>query len=666
MKSENKRGQQIWGGVFITLALLLYAVLFVGLATGRPELEKPWQQLNRISLKPALVESVPANRLLSLPATKWVARLVNPPAVCLLLVGAAWFWNGRKRIGAWMYGILAGYFAAASALYFAAVYLARGKQAIPSNYLLTVTLAAAFFLAMAGLFLWRAGMLARQAKALETGAGLAAQKPAASAGTSAPVKAQTRPRSVAVCNVLQAGAEARRVWQFDARKSNFRLNHEHAAHAGEPLPAHLIRKSWGSLFQPKLNVAWLPPGTAFLRVERFPQTTLEETRTMVELQLEKLSPIPVTQAVWTLHVLPPSACPPRSDGSAQSGAKADSLQTVVVTIAERKAVEEFLGRLEGQGYMADWLEVPMLDQLQAVSPGEDGAWIYPEPQSGQNTALVAWWCGGVLQSVDYVIVPSGEDRAAVLKDQLVQTAWAGEMEGWLTAPPRWHLVTDADTAAEWQPLLRQGLGQPIEVLAPLPLRELAASTARRTVRFGSAAGLLPAEFASRYRQQFIDRLWMRGLGAVLSVYVVGVVIYMIAAGFLGIQARKAERTLAGTGRSYTNALQTITRYEILKEREELKYAALDCWKSIAEKLPDGVTMDSLRFSDGRKLTIEGTAPASQVNDVIDFCDQLRKTVVRTNQPLFKSAGGEVPNIQGRQAGIVSWNFALELNRVEVE
>jgi len=60
---------------------------------------------------------------------------------------------------------------------------------------------------------------------------------------------------------------------------------------------------------------------------------------------------------------------------------------VVVVIAERSVVEEFLGKLEGRGYLADRLEVPMLDQLEATPAMEDGlsrqseaaadVWMYP-------------------------------------------------------------------------------------------------------------------------------------------------------------------------------------------------------------------------------------------------------------------------------------------------
>ena len=275
------------------------------------------------------------------------------------------------------------------------------------------------------------------------------------------------------CNVLQFGAGTRRVWQFEAHNSSFALSREEAVPSGETLPVPLVSKSWSSLWQPKLNVAWLPPDNVFIRVAHFPQSSPEETRAMVELQLEKLSPIPVTQAVWALHLLPPAAGLPL-----RNEAEPAKMQTVAVTIAPRGAVEEFLGQLEGQGYMADRLEVPVLDQLLATVVKEDGAWIYPA-SGGGNAALVAWWYGGVLQNLAFLTLGAGTDRAAGLKEQLMQMAWAGELEGWLAAPPTWHLVSDSATTKEWEPALRQALDQSVEVIPPLSDTELAALTARR-------------------------------------------------------------------------------------------------------------------------------------------------------------------------------------------
>src|SRR5262249_9601617 len=159
-------------------------------------------------------------------------------------------------------------------------------------------------------------------------------------------------------------------------------------------------------------------------------------------------------------------------------------------------------KLEGQGYLADALELPALDQLRATAVTEDGVWIYPEAVGGRNAGLAAWWYGGVLQNLDLVTLSGG------LSEQLTQMAWAGELEGWLTAAPRYHLVTSSPAAAEWQSLLQCNIDQPLQVVEGLPPARLAAATAKRAARTSDSANLLPAEFSTRYQQQFYDRLWM--------------------------------------------------------------------------------------------------------------------------------------------------------------
>jgi len=449
------------------------------------------------------------------------------------------------------------------------------------------------------------------------------------------------------CNVLQVGAEGRRVWQFDARRDGFVLKEEQSAQGDQLLPANLIRKNWRSLWQPKLNVAWLPPEQVFLRVAHFPQSTFEETLAMVELQLEKLSPLPVTHIVWSIHTLPQTA---------------EGLQTVIVMIVARELVEEFLGKLEGRGYLADRLELAALDQLQNTTITGDGAWIYPEAAGGLNTALVAWWYGGTLQHLGLISLPLGQNRAAAVREQLTQMAWAGELEGWLTGSPRLHLVASTAIAAEWQSALRDGLGEPLEVVAPLPPPELAAATAKRAAQAPVKPNLLPAEFAARYQQQFVDRLWMRGLGTVLGLYVVGVLIYLAAVKVLEFRTRSVEKDVASLGPDYTNTMQLKARYEVLRDRQELKFAALDCWKITAELLPQDMTLQGLDFKDGKKLTLNGTAPADQVTQVFDFNDAMRKAKVN-DQPLFSKVEPPNPRKDPNNATL-SWNFSCELNRSE--
>jgi hypothetical protein len=451
------------------------------------------------------------------------------------------------------------------------------------------------------------------------------------------------------CNILQTAPGANRLWQFDARSGA--LSRETTSAAGQPLPAKFVGKSWTSLWQPKLNVAWLPPENVFLRVVELPKSSFGETLSMVELQLEKLSPMPVTQIVWTLQILPQSP--------------SETLQTVIVVIVERNVVEEFLGKLEAEGFLADRLEVPMLDQLAATPAVADGAWIYPSLLNGQNAALVAWWFGGALRNLGYVVLPDDGDRAKSLQEQLAQLAWAGELEGWLKAQPQWHLVADGAMAGEWETFLREGLGEPVAVTGRLPLPELAAHTARRATAADSInAVLLPAEFSSRYREQFFDRLWLHGLFATGILYAVCVIVYFCATSILAYQTGKVERQVAALGGSYTNVLQLKARYEVLKERQDLKYAALDCWKLVAEQLPEGILLQRFSFGDGQKLSLNGSVASDQITQITDFYDKLRKAELN-GQPMFNSEA--VDPFTYRQNGTTaSWSFSLALRRTEQE
>jgi len=464
------------------------------------------------------------------------------------------------------------------------------------------------------------------------------------------------------CNVLQVAPGANRLWQFDAKGGAFVPGGREVAGApGQPLPAKYVAKSWTSLWQPKLNIAWLPPENVFLRVVELPKSSPEETLSMIEFQLEKLSPIPVTQIVWTFQILPESVA--ATPGRAPQGdevAASVPMQTIIVVIASRAEVEEFLGKLEAQGYLADRLEVQLLDLLQSAN--KDGAWIYPMTTNNQTAALVAWRTGGALRSLSFVVLPQNGDRAQSLKEQLAQLVWAGELEGWLTSQPQWYLVAEPAVAGEWENLFRQALNEPVQMAVPLPPKELAACTALRAAGTIPPVSLLPAEFSSRYHEQFFDRLWLHGLYAAGILYTICVIIYFCATYFVSTQTQKVEQQAAAVSGSYTNAMQLKARYDVLKEREDLKFAALDCWKLVADQMPAEISLQRLSFAGGRRLSLNGTVSPDEVTNLFYFYNNLHKSQLN-GQPMFDSAGGQPP-VYRQSGNQVTWNFALDLQRGE--
>ena len=460
------------------------------------------------------------------------------------------------------------------------------------------------------------------------------------------------------CNLLHVAPDAKRLWQFDAKGGSFVLAREQRVPHTETMPAKLVAKSWSSLWQPKLNLAWLPPENVFLRVIELPAANAEETFSMVELQLEKLSPIPVSQAVWTMHALGTHASAAKADGTAES------LQTVMVILAARSAVEEFLGKLEKEGYLADRLEVPMLDQLEAVAATGDGVWLFPFSMSGQNAALVAWRDGGALRSLSFVTLPAAGDRAAELQQQLSLLMMAGEVEGWLTSEPKWNLVADPANATEWETVLHAATGGTATVIAPPAPAELALRTTKRAAVADAKVNLLPLEFSTRYHQQFIDRLWLTGLGWAGAAYAVCLVIYFCAVGFRGYQAHGVEAQVAAISQNYTNVVELKAKYSVLQERAQLKYAALDVWKVVAQQTPPGLTIQRMGFTEGRRLALSGTTTPDLINTLLDFDQSLRKVQVN-NQPVFDMQAGEHVNPRTPQGSqTTTWSLTTELLHTE--
>ena len=455
------------------------------------------------------------------------------------------------------------------------------------------------------------------------------------------------------CNVLNSEKELRNLWQFSASGGRITLQREVANLPSEPLPPKIIFKDWHTLFQPKLNVAWLPADKVFLRVVHIPKSDLAEMQSMLELQLEKLSPVPVAQIVWGFELLQ-SFAPPDAMTTLEG-----EMQTAIVIIVARSQVEEFLGQLESQEYMADRLELPLLDQLRATNIKEDGAWIYPGAGSDQHSCLVAWWYGGTLRNLSLVHLPATEKRGALLQEQLMQMTWAGELEGWLTFLPRFHLVAEEPAAAAWQSLFKPE--QSVEIVKPLSPPELAALTCKRATNGDLRTNLLPPEFTARYKQRFNERLIVRALGALLVAYVFIVTIYVGWTQVEKFRYDQKAQVAAKLGVDYTNTMQLKEHVRVLQDQVDLQYAALECYKAVADNLPPELTLESINFDHGRKLSLNGTAASADRGKVVDFMDLLRKVETK-NQPLFKDLDG--PRLTAPANQQLSWGFSGELRRTD--
>jgi hypothetical protein len=302
-----------------------------------------------------------------------------------------------------------------------------------------------------------------------------------------------------------------------------------------------------------------------------------------------------------------------------------------------------------------------LDELRVTRIKEDGAWIYPGVGGHQSNCMVAWWYGGVLQNLGLLHLPAGEKRAPALQEQLAQIAWAGETEGWLSSEPRFHLVADPATAEHWLPMF--DLVQRVEVVPPPSPQELAALTARRVAVNGTGTNLLPAEYTARYRQQFIDRLWMRAFAAVALAYITGVLIYYGFVQYASWRFDSVRERAVARSIEYTNTMRLKEQLHVLQDTLELQYAALDCYKSVADFLPAELTLNTLNFDRGRKLTISGTAGTEDRPKVTEFWRSLAQAEVRGQLLFSKVYSPDMRQTPGTQ--LWNWNLNADLKRTDV-
>jgi len=446
------------------------------------------------------------------------------------------------------------------------------------------------------------------------------------------------------CNVLDARQERRQLWQFGRDGGGAKLLSDRVVLSTDPLPPRQVARTLADLWQPKLNVGWLPASQVFLRVIHLPPGDPKELPGMVELQIERLSPLPVAQIVWTFESLSAPDAP---------------TQTVVVIIAARSLVEEVLGRLETGGFIADRLELPQVQELLVTPLSGDGVWLLPREEGHRLVCLIAWRFGGQWQSLNLLQLSADQNAGPQLVDLLKQMAWAGEMEGWFTANPSWHLRAEDGLAARLEPALRAAVGDALKVEPPLTLPRLASLSATAP----RAANLMPTEFLTRYRQEFIDRLWMRALGGLGLAYLFGVLAYFAALQWVQHQKDGVDQQIVFSTSAYTNAIELRAKVQILQEQVNLKFAALDCWKAASEALPEDLTLTQLTFQRGRKLGLFGTVPSDQQAKVTAYNEALAKATVH-GQLLFSKV--ETRNIQGSAAGAggrpMNWSIECEIRR----
>lgn len=252
------------------------------------------------------------------------------------------------------------------------------------------------------------------------------------------------------CNVLSLRQGQRHLYHFSVNKGGAAPAGLWEIAADKPLPANVVSRDWRLLIRSRLDIAWMPPESVFLRAVQLPACAPGELAGMIEFQLEKLSPMPPAQVVWTVEsVAHPDA----------------TQQTALVTIAARSTVEAFVESLEQGGYMPDRIELPMVRRLLSKPVEGNLLRIVLDGSGAQQVALLGWWTDSVLRDVSLIRLPV-QGAAELLLAQLNGTAWAAELDGWLALLPSVTVVAPLSEAAPLVEALRGWCSQPVSIEPP--------------------------------------------------------------------------------------------------------------------------------------------------------------------------------------------------------
>lgn len=480
-------------------------------------------------------------------------------------------------------------------------------------------------------------------------------------------------KQLRLVNFLIPGVVTHRIQQFECVDADFKAPRSQDCPVHQKPKENWSQKDYRNLLRQKINVSWASVEDVFLKVIHLPGESPEELRMMVELQLEKLSPVPLAQLVWDIQVLPnPVPLPMPEPDPTHPEEKLNQMYryAVVVLMAERSAIENFLALLEESAFHADRVELPFLHEILQSPETRNGLYVYPMRSGSRNLAVTAWWTQGQLQNIDMIYLPVDESWKAIFPVQLNQVIWAGQVAGWFKDQFSWTLLAPAEDdealpIGEWSALLSELYGE-----GKLDKRMTEPELARLNCSLicsGPTANLLPPEFAGAYRQRYVDKLWLQGITATVAAYLLFCLVYFAGATVADFQKSRAEARVKLLEGDYQTAQKLREQLDLLQLQHSLKFAALDSYRLSAELLPSELKLTRFNFNGGSEISYVGEAPSEMIGAVTAFNEQLSRAMTYGNNPLpfFKKVNPPTSVQKAGSPDTLTWRFSCELNLPEL-
>lgn len=444
------------------------------------------------------------------------------------------------------------------------------------------------------------------------------------------------------CNITTKKSGATWLHSFIAKGKSFQLVRSLSANEEEAFPKVKYDKTWRDTFQTNLNIGLLPASEVFFRILELPTNDTSEITEMLELQLEQVSPLPPAQIFWTYEVI-----------GSSSNATAKQSTTVLVIIAEQKIVYNFIGDLQSRNFYTDRISVENIHQVTSAPQESDIIRLISSDSTDDHECLIQWWIEGELKGISQVSSDSEEQLISQVTQDIRQTFWSGQMEGWIDSLPPVEVQCKVENQSIWNELKTSLELESLRFSEGITPEESLIQSATHFGRGTLLSDLLPEDIRKANSTRQFDSLWMSALGCAVVLYLIGLAAYFVFLNQAKAGLADVDRQIKNISVTYTNALKLDERIRITEEQLKLRYAALETWQKVVESLPAELTFKQFKFTKRETLTLVGSGPRGGNSKVDEYVDYLSATADGDGNQIFERV--ERKNIQNVR-NTMSWTI----------
>lgn len=380
-----------------------------------------------------------------------------------------------------------------------------------------------------------------------------------------------------------------------------------------------------------------PGDRALMRVLDLPTEDRSEVPSMVELQIDKISPFPVDNLLYSYEVL----------------LERPGLTRVLVAGMPREDVDKLVAPLREAGRLPARVDLSLMgwwrllrDRLEVAGDGRCLALVI-EP--GETACLAAEGGSPILLRS---LPPLGADESSAreLADEVAFTLTTLDREWGPSANTRVLVFHLGDAPSAWITLLQQATGRSVDARpldAAVPLSEGMALRAWEQAEAGGL-NLAAPEWKERATARRMQRRLLAAVGAVAGLWLLAVGGFLAADRMDQQRVARLKERLQKLKAPTQHVREVKERVESLRQYGDRTHSAIECLREVCVVLPPGVELSSFTYKKGENVSMRGSAEAANASKVYDFLEGLQRSPIFqgiTEQPVNESRRGAERRIE---------------------